>query len=191
MKRFITLFAILGAATANAVVSVNWTTPNNSIKGPDGTTNAPSTWIAQLIYSPDNAASALNPADPFVPTGGEHVMASRQLNVNNIAGRIFSATPKVSDADEFAGGFVYTRVFNVDYNGGSPTTPTFYGNSSVVSGPLQIETSTPSTIIAHWTAPTGTQLVVNQQIVAIPEPSTYALAAVGIAAALWRRRRKA
>ena len=31
MKRFITLFAILGAATANAVVSVNWTTPSNSI----------------------------------------------------------------------------------------------------------------------------------------------------------------
>ena len=191
MKRFITLFAILGAATANAVVSVNWTTPSNSIKGPDGTTNAPSTWIAQLIYSPDNAASALNPADPFTPTGGEQVMVSRELNVNNVAGRIFSASAKVSGSDAFAGGFVYTRVFNVNYNGGSPSTPTFYGDSAVITGALQIETSNPSTILSHWSAPTGTQLIVNQQIVAIPEPSTYALAGVGIAAALWRRRRKA
>ncbi len=190
MKRLAPLLMLVaGTMSSLAVVSVNWSTPANSIKGPDGTTNAPSTWIAQLIYSPDNVASPLDGNSPFNPTEGEQVLASRQLNVNNIAGRIFSATPKVSAADGLAGGFVYTRVFNVDFNGGSPSTPTFYGNGAVITGPLVVESTDPTTVLAHWSSPTGTQVIVNQAVVAVPEPSTYAFFGVG-ALVLARRLRK-
>ena len=189
-KVILSLLAICAATSSFAVVSVNWLSPASAIKDADGTTNAPATWFAQLIWSDDAAVSPLNPADPFVPTGGESVFASNQISPGNVAGRV--TVGKVSDADNgLAGGFVYTRVFNVDFNGGSPGTPTFYGDSPVITGALLVETGDPTTVLRHWSTTTSGTLNVSQRIVAIPEPSTYALAAVGIAAALWRRRRKA
>lgn len=188
MKRYITLFAIFGAATANAAVSVNWLSPSNSIKQQDGTTNAPRSWMAQLIWSPDSAASPLDPANPFVPTGGEVVVNSRAMGTS-IDGRIIVG--KISFADSLAGGFVYTRVFNVDFNGGSPVTPNLFGNSAVITGGLVVETADPSTIAQHWASPLGPQLIVNQEVGVVPEPQTYALMLMGLGGLLLARRKRA
>lgn len=182
-------FLLLSAVTANAAVNVNWTSAGNAIKQDDGTTNAPSTWYAQLIWSSDNSISALNPMSPFVPTDGEVVLKEQSLNGFNAAGFLSGGTVDATGLvpGDGIGGYVYTRVFNVLYSV-APSTPTFYGNSVAVSGPLAADIIAPPTPMTTSHAPVVT---VNQRIVAIPEPSTYALAAVGIAAALWRRRRKA
>lgn len=187
-RKFIPLL-LLTALTADAAVNVNWTSAANAIKQSDGTTNAPSTWYAQLIWSADNVISPLNPADPFVPTGGEEILKEQQLNGFNAAGFLSGGTVDATGQapGNGVGGFVYTRIFNVPYSV-APTTPTFYGDSVAINGPLAADIVAPPTPMTTTHAPVVT---VNQQIVAIPEPSTYALAAVGIAAALWRRRRKA
>jgi PEP-CTERM motif len=173
------LLVVAGTCSSLAAVSVNWLTPSNSIKQADGTTNAPNTWMAQLIWSPDNVPSALDSNNPFVPTGGEVVMSARQMGTS-VAGRVIAGKTTLSGTDAtLITGFVYTRVFNVDFNGGSPGTPTFYGNSSVITGGLQIETIDAATIVNHWNSPTGVGLVVNQAVAVVPEPSTYAFLGVG------------
>lgn len=179
-----------------AAVSVNWLTPSNSIMQSDGTTPAPQSWMVQLIWSPDNAISGIDTANPFVPTDNERIFAEGDMftTAPGVAGRI--TVGKVSQTDDFATGFVYTRVFNVDYNGGSPSTPTLYGNSSIITGQngaggvptgngLVVETSDPLTVSRHWA--TGGTMVVNQ--VLVPEPSTYAFFGLG-AVVVARRLRK-
>lgn len=182
-------FLLLSAVSVNAAVNVNWTSAANAIKRDDGTTNAPSTWYAQLIWSSDNSISALNPVSPFLPTDGEVVLKAQALNGFNAAGFLSGGTVDTTGLapGDGIGGFVYTRIFNVDFSG-SPATPTLYGDSVALSGPLAADIINPPTPMTTSHAPVVT---VSQRIVAIPEPSTYALAAVGVAAALWRRRRKA
>jgi hypothetical protein len=137
---------------ARAEVRINWVSPSSAIKMADGTTNAPSLWLAQLIFSPDAAVSPVDPLHPFAPTGGEAVLAERPLNLNSLNGRIFSADP-VLTGDSRAGGYVYTRVFNVNAAGGHSVRPTHFGDSPV-GGPLQVTTTDPNTIhstLSHTT----------------------------------------
>ena len=185
----IALVTVLGFTSAHATVSVNWNSGANAIKDNLGA-NAPNTWIAQLIWSPDNVISPVNPASPFVPTESEQVYFQQQMSAAT-AGRIISGQQNNSD-NTLAGGFVYTRVFNVDFNGGSPSIPTFFGNSPVIAGPLLVQDSDPTngTEIISYIAATSTNLLnVNQQIVAVPEPSTYAFLGMG-AVLIARRLRK-
>jgi hypothetical protein len=185
MNRFLTLLLSGVASSAMASVSINWISPANSILT-DTSTAAPSTWIAQLIYSPDALVSPFDGANPFLPTEGEVVLRQGQLNINSINGRIVVGS--VTGGAEYEGGFIYTRVFNVDFNGGSPSTPTLFGNSALVSGPLPAFSPTdPTTIINH--SSTGLLVNVNQAVVIVPEPSTYAFFGLG-ALMVARRLRK-
>jgi hypothetical protein len=178
------------AVNASAVVNVSWTSVPNAIKQSDGTTNAPAGWYVQLIWSDDAVISPLNPVSPFVPTGGEQVLKAQGLTAGGfLSGGFVDATGKAPG--DGVGGFVYTRVFNVPFSV-TPNTPTMFGNSAAINGPLAADVpGSPGIPPAINTTTHNPVVTVGQQIVAIPEPSTYALAAVGIAAALWRRRRKA
>ncbi|MFO1489610.1 MAG: PEP-CTERM sorting domain-containing protein [Kiritimatiellia bacterium] len=59
-------------------------------------------------------------------------------------------------------------------------------NNTFNGGLMLVNGNDPNTANAH-----NPTVIVNQEIVAVPEPSTYALALVGLVAALWRRRVKA
>lgn len=179
-KLILTLAATFAALPCLAAVSVNWLTPANSVFAADGTTPASAGWIAQLIWTPDNVASAIDSVNPMVPTDGERLFGSAVVSVNGTTGtaRISAGQQNQPDAQVYSGGFVYTRVFNVTSGGG---TPTFFGNSLVtggtgVNGSLVEASSDPTTISRHFAS--GPAIVVNQAIV-VPEPSTYAFLGMG------------
>ena len=116
-------------------VSVNWNTGSNSVLTATGTP-APSGWTAQLIWSPDDILSPLDPLHPYQPTGGEIVLRTVPLNEHGLAGRVVAGQQEFTDA--FVGGFVYTRVFNAGHNGGNPFFPSRYGECepTALTGPL-------------------------------------------------------
>lgn len=164
--------------TSHAAVALAW----NNITGTvlDSSNNAaPSTWLTQLIWTPTAVADAVSSTTPLVPTGDDVLIHSQPINTFNFNGAIVGANPDL--ADSRAGGFVYTRVFNIDF--GSSSTPTLYGQSTNFGGrqgtngatALTITTNDPSTSNDH--DPLG--IVVNQSIAVVPEPATYAFLGIG------------
>lgn len=176
--------------SAQAVVQISWSQLGAQTILDQNSNPAPSTWLAQLIYSPTGTISPLNPANPLVPTGSEVVLASQALNnFGSPAGNGYlqPESDPLGVADTFAGGSVYTRVFNTDWNANPLliVPPTFYGDSQV-DGTLVIDDGNPTNgndILTHTPA-----LVANN--IVVPEPTTYALLGIGGLLIVARRLRK-
>lgn len=179
---FISIAIAVGALTANATVSFNWLSGSGSVVLEDNSL-APRTWLAQVIWSADNVISPPSSADGLVPAVGDEVLFSNRINGNTgstVNGRIQSQGQR-DVGDQYAGGYLYTRVFDIDF--GSSATPTRYGTSLTISGPLLIDDGigTPETL-THNAGVAAGSLVVR----AVPEPSTYAF--FGIGALVFARR---
>jgi hypothetical protein len=114
-----------------AEVQINWQSGLEDVyTNTAATVSAPANWLAQLIFTPDSVASPLNAAAPLIPTGGEVVLHTQQLNQLGLDGVIVGEQAFLDNLpDIYVNGFVYTRVFNVVF--GSPTLPTLYGQSTV------------------------------------------------------------
>ena len=144
--------------TGLADIQINFTSAKDTILQANGTTPAPATWMAQLIYAgADDVKSPYDPANPLVPRDDDRVLRSQRLNVlggdAGVAGRIDGGQLLVYTDNTMAGHRVYTRVFNVNYvglpNAGVPSgTPTLFGESAL-SAAMQIATVSPSSILKH------------------------------------------
>ncbi|MFO1489611.1 MAG: hypothetical protein U1F77_09965 [Kiritimatiellia bacterium] len=66
MKKISSILALVLSAglSSHAVVNIDWSSTSGTILQ-SNMTNAPYTWYAQLIWSPDAVASPFNAADPF------------------------------------------------------------------------------------------------------------------------------
>ena len=184
LSSLVSLLSLI-AAPAMGVVQINWFTifPEEVLQS-DGATAAPAGWLAQLIWSPDPLISELDVTNPLVPTGGEQVLEAQPLNTGGTPGRIIGpVTPNNEYSNSYTNGFLYTRVFNVNF-GDSVGEGNLYGESTNILGPLEEFDNLDLTTAANF-FPEG--IVVNQLIV--PEPSTALLFAFGGAVAVWRRRR--
>jgi len=166
----------------NAAININWA-QGVVILQEDGVTAAPATWLAQLIWAPSSTPSPLDISNPLVPTGPDALLYSQPLNSVSAAGFLLGeGGSQSSAADSRAGGFVYTRVFNIDF--GSGNIPTHFAQSSEVDGPLVNNIGNETATTTHQPG----QLVVGTLIV--PEPGTYVLMALG-GLFLWIRRLRA
>ncbi|MBI1267656.1 MAG: hypothetical protein GC193_09540 [Cryomorphaceae bacterium] len=116
-------FSLL-SLTSFAVVPINW-----SMSVYDQNNNeVPAAWVAQLIWSSDDAISPPNANNPYLPTQGEIVLHEQPLNVYDWFGILIPDFYEFDDA--IAGGYAYVRVFN--------SAASRYGNSEMTSGPLFI-----------------------------------------------------
>jgi hypothetical protein len=182
-KLLIAPLFLASAIFASANININWNHFGGTILQGDGATGAPSTWLAQLIWSPTSTPSAVDVSNPLVPSGPDAVLYSQPLNEVGAPGFLLGELLSQSSADSSrAGGFIYTRVFNIDF--GSAAIPTYYGQSSNVDGPLVDVASNDPTATSHDPG----RLVVGTLIV--PEPGTYVLMALG-GLFLWIRRMRA
>jgi hypothetical protein len=179
MHRIPSILGVIAAAclAARADVRVNWASAANAIRQASGT-NAPGTWMAQLVYAgADDQIAPLNPAAPYTPGGDDVVLLSQRLNtaLTPPAGRIFTDQNLLFPGNAMVGHRVYTRVFNVDYgstpNGGNPATlPTLYGDS-LLSNPFVVLVQTdPTTVLAHTPV-----VQVNQTVPSLTPPGTVTI----------------
>ena len=146
------------------------------------------TWTTELIFSSDNIAGAINPSDPFTPTGGDLVLAT--LTPSHSAGRILSSDysdkgfpatttqtyleSTYSYGGSFVNGYVYARMFNTTNSG----TATMY-------------TQTPITALAGSdVSPLGYYYNNSyfDTAITVPEPGTVGLLLVGLAVIGLRRK---
>ncbi|WFB34323.1 PEP-CTERM sorting domain-containing protein [Kiritimatiellota bacterium B12222] len=193
MKFKLYLLCILGclATTTFGSVTITWNTlAGGEILLADGTTPAPSNYFAQLIWTPSETTSDLNPDNPLLPTGSEVVLYSQELNGFSLDGFILGPASNINIDDSFAGGYLYTRVFETN----SPAIGDLYGQSSnfggnannAVDGSLTVTTANPTT--GNTFNPVG--IIVNQQIIAIPEPSTIVMLFMAFVGLVAYRKRK-
>lgn len=189
MKKTLGIVSLLAVLNASATITVNWvaTWGIDDPSVPGSTADLGSGGLAQLIWSPDGAMSAIDNANPLVPTGGEIVLRTISTwdNVNNFVGGYIAVGTSgntyadgsgvlaaVSEAQLLAGS-VYTRVFS----SGTPTTGTWWGQGGL-DNTLADQDPTPSPFDESNIAP-GSTYTLQYQITAIPEPSTLAIAGIG------------
>ena len=175
-RRSILSALLLPVLTCRADVVVNWNSPSLSIRTV-ADQPAPSTWVAQLVWSPDNQASPVDPAQPYVPTQGEIVLLAIPLNTSATDGRIVKGEVR-SDLPGLAGGYVYTRVFDQPHNGGNPAHPSRYGLSALVSGPLVIQDNDPINGI-EITSHLPNLIRVDQSLASLPPAPTLLVGRAG------------
>lgn len=170
-----------------ASITLTW----NSLSGDevllnDSSTFAPADYYAQLIWTPEQTASEIDPFNPLTPIGtNEVVVASQSLNTFGINGLIISGDVALDNT--LVGGFVYTRVFE----SANPQIGQFWGQSSNFGSNalnpaqgLTVTTSDPTTSNIH--NPTG--IVMNLQI--IPEPGTLAMILMAVGGIVYKIRRR-
>jgi hypothetical protein len=170
MKKSLILFSALLALSLPLFPSaqIDWL---GSVKTSDGSTDAPTSYWAQLIWSPDNSISILDINAPLSPTGGEIVLNGTGENL--VAPGFIFGSPNYADGafgTTIPTGFVYTRIFDSS----TPTIGSKFGESSLIS-PVQsfIPTNPASTTDQNF----GTIIVSNE---VIPEPTTIAILLMGI-----------
>ncbi len=136
--------AVALAMTASATISISWFTNLGPTYQSDGTTVA-SGQIVQLIWSSNNSADALNPANPLVPTGDDILLlqtttaSSGPFNGGiTVGAQAYDATqaPWNLTEDAFVPGYVYTRLFSDENGTGGIQAGDFYNDSALVGGPL-------------------------------------------------------
>lgn len=190
MSKYVAMLAamVMTAGSAFATISVNWVSnngiddPNTPGAGPD----LPVGSLVQLIWSPDAVISSLDPFNPTSPTGNDQLLDSAFTTLLGgfaLGGTYPEATVGQTEPT-FLSGFVFIRVFNA----AAPTIGSWYGESSLVGGPLTDQDPTPGLANTVDIAPGPGAFVLNQQIV--PEPSVLALAALGAAVVAVRRFRR-
>lgn len=148
------------------------------------TTAAPiGTWAAQLIWSSDSTADMFtNPDSPLTSLAPGEVQLAL-LFPDASAGRILSsdytdagfATASTTQTYAQNGGYVYARLFDST----TPGVGDYYVQlpiSGLMAGPPSVNQYTYS------------NTYFNTPIVAVPEPSTYALVALGLGIIALRRR---
>lgn len=182
-----------GCMSSFASISVNWIT-FGTITLSDGVTSLPVGSIAELIWSADNSINTISDSDPLTPQGGEVLLVN--FATTDAGSITYSGDPLFveanygfSDTNYFAGGYVYTRVFNFLAANGTPTGGTWYGEGPMpITGPIpsqHVSTTPPEPMGSDITG--GGSFALNQQIM-IPEPATWAFMGLGALVVFMRRR---
>jgi hypothetical protein len=202
MKRILTLLvalAIAGTVSVPAQVTVEYGALGNSIRDPDGS-GADSGQLVRLGTFPTNFDFSAN------QTFSSLDAAFTQFDTTTIAGGAGTTEGQFFDSvvltnSAFFGKLLYVWVLNTP-TASNPTawlilTSTDPNWVTPTAGPdfTAIDTSDPGVFVpfgalggslANITSPNGK----DWQIIAVPEPSTYALLVLGSAAALVARRRR-
>lgn len=191
-KRITAAVAILSAmvGTANAALSINWGTPAGFTLA-DGTTPIVATGNAllQLIYSPDAVAGV---AGLDGSATGDTILDQAVVDVN-LDGFGYAIGYSDTYSGAYQAGFVYIRAFQSGTAVGS--TP---AGSQYFSGPMFATINnpggaTPPDDVNAGDAGTGTGDFGTyrlNQVVAVPEPATYAFIGIGALMAAVRRMRR-
>ena len=87
-KAFIAAAAItvMGSLVCQADVNITWNGLGTNPVLDESGGSAPNTFWAQLIWSADDVASAVDPGAPLMPTDGETVLQEQALNGFNLPG---------------------------------------------------------------------------------------------------------
>ncbi|MCO5045840.1 MAG: PEP-CTERM sorting domain-containing protein [Kiritimatiellae bacterium] len=196
MKKSIALAVIFGAAaslSAHAYLYVNWSTPAGFTMN-DGVTpilSGGQTGLVQLVFSPD-ATPGL--AQVGGAADGDIILDQREISEASLGGgdtwglffsELYGPNPDMV-------GSVYIRMFQGGTSIGNVSAGDWYFTSALLT--IEINPGPPNTAqdlvaLAAGTGPgdMGTAIL-NQQVV--PEPTTLALAALGVLGVVARRFRR-
>ena len=192
----VSFFCLLVASgVAQAKVAINWTWDDNRSEGvylSDGVTLLPQASTVQLIWSSlDSGLSAMNVLNPLTPTGaGEVVLATKASSGDGYWN--FGVGNYEAAMGTYVGGYVYQRVFNVSVGDTPVAGVNQYGESVEASAQLVDASAVPAP------APIGSYLWDSSvsgggyvmSVIAVPEPTTIALAFAGLGLLVVRRFRK-
>ncbi len=181
---------------ANATVSISWVWN----EGTDGGVNAHDNSgflqlgnVVQLIWTSDQAVSAVSASDPLTPTGGDILLGQNTMTSDgwwNFGIASYDATlpPWSLPDDTFVGGYVYQRVFDDLALDGLDSGIDYYADSisEQIVGPLNDQDPTPGTSNFSYLYSSGTFDGSNFSV--IPEPTSMGLFLLGGLAMVIRRK---
>lgn len=175
---------------SNAEVYVSWRAPAGFYLTPGvgylDPTDSGLQALYQLIFSPDNAASAVDILNAGYVDSTESVMDSFTFTAGSGWGDF---APRTYEGPNQTG-YAYARVFqDITPAGGEYyyNSPVWAIDTSLASTNLPPASNTPQDALLNTDLVNGDQL--NQVIVAIPEPSTLALCCLGLFMLIGSRRR--
>lgn len=200
MKRYLSTLAVVAlAASAFAQGTVNFANSSGSLITANGTAIAANGGFAQLIWAPAGTANPTpyaqgDPAAWFTANSAWQAVTAANGGIDNIgpaAGRFAGGTATVPTATPGASIQAIVAGWTGNF---ADLNAAFAGQASIgMSAPFTLATGNPTTV------PPGTPGVMSTVFTGgvnalptgavIPEPSTLALAGLGVAALLVLRRR--
>jgi hypothetical protein len=189
-----TVAVLVAASLATAEISINFSSPSNSLKD-NGGVNLAQDRLVMVFLSVDESTSGFNNITPETPDGDVFLGYFDTTGSAPIGGRITGHTSEIfgSGSTGYGGQSLYVAVFDYDYatydaaGAGSLPVGTYYGLGHVMTPTTERFEVSPTPTPDIY----GNDLSVNTTMQLVPEPGTWALFGLGALVIGLRLRKRA